>query len=181
MYLDEFTAAAERTKRLNLNCPSIDVSNVRLLSEEKMSQFPFDLRDSVGEIRVEEVVAQCLSIHYRLLKPVSDIFGAPAYFTIGYVETSERLFFEQDEESLRRMLEFDIPSLKLKIHAWLTLPSMEILDFSFLTSYAVIAENKELIGGLIAVHADELKHGMRYHPMLIGDDFLRRTGALIDL
>lgn len=49
MYLNEFAAAAERTKSLGLNCPNIDVSDERFLSEEKMSQFPFALRDAVGE------------------------------------------------------------------------------------------------------------------------------------
>jgi len=180
MYLNEFAVAADRTKRLGLNCPNIEVSNERFLSEEKMDQFPSALRDAVGEIGVEEVIAQCLSIHHRLLNPVSAILGVPAYYTIGFVETSAGLLFEQDEENLRTILESGFPSLKLKIHAWLSLPSMEILDFSLPTSYAVVNNTEEGIGGLILAHADELKHGMKYHPMLIGDDFLRKTGALIE-
>jgi hypothetical protein len=180
MYLDEFAAAAERTKRLGLNCPNIDVSDERFLSEEKMNQFPSALIDAVGEFGIREVAAQCLSIHHRLLNPVSAILGVPAYYTIGFVETSSGLLFEQDEESLRTMLESGIPSRKLKIHAWLSLPSMEILDFSLPTSYAVMNNMEEGIGGLILAHADDLKHGMKYHPMLIGDDFLRKTGALIE-
>jgi len=180
MYLNEFAVAADRTKRLGLNCPNIEVSNERFLSEEKMDQFPSALRDAVGEIGVEEVIAQCLSIHHRLLNPVSAILGVPAYYTIGFVETSAGLLFEQDEENLRTILESGFPSLKLKIHAWLSLPSMEILDFSLPTSYAVVNNMEEGIGGLILAHADELKHGMKYHPMLIGDDFLRKTGALIE-
>jgi len=179
MYLDEFTAAVERTKRMGLKCPNIDVSNVRFLSGDKLSHFPLALRNAVGLISHEELDAQCLYIHYKLLKPVSDILRSPAYFTIGHIETSDRLWFEQDEESLSRMLESGTPSPKLKIHAWLTLPSMEILDFSFLTSYAVIMKIKESSGGLIAEHADELKHGMMYHPMLIGDDFVKRVGVLV--
>jgi hypothetical protein len=181
MYLNEFAAAADRTKRLGLNCPNIDVSDERFLSEEKINQLPFALRDAVGEIDVNEIAAQCLSIHHRLLNPVSAILGAPAYYTIGFVETSAGLLFEQDEESLKAMLESGLSSRKLKIHAWLSLPSMEILDFSLPTSYAVMNHMAEGIGSVISVHADELKHGMKYHPMLIGDDFLKRIGALIEL
>lgn len=180
MYAEEFIAAAERTKRLGLNCPDFAVTDNRFLSEEKMNKFPFALRDAVGEIGVEGVVAQCLSIHHRLVEPVSAILEAPVYYTIGYVETSEGSLFEQNEESLKTMLESGLQSLELNIHAWLTLPSMEVLDISLPTSFAVIKKMKEGRGGVIASKADELKHGMRYHPLLIGDDFLRRTGALIE-
>jgi hypothetical protein len=180
MYIDEFMAAAERTKRLGLDCPDIGVSNGRFLSEEKMNKFPFALRDAVGEIGIEEVVAQCLSIHHKLLGPVSTILGAPTYYTIGYVETSEGTLFEQDETSLKAILDSRLSSFELNIHAWLTLPSMEVLDFSLPTSIAVIKTMNKGIGGLIASKADELKHGMKYHPLLVGDDFLRKTGALIE-
>jgi len=37
MYLNEFAAAAERTKSLGLSCPNIDVSDERFLSEEDES------------------------------------------------------------------------------------------------------------------------------------------------
>lgn len=57
---------------------------------------------------------------------------------------------------------------------------MEIVDVSLPTSYAVLNNIKEGIGSIIASHADELKGGMKYRPMIIGSDYLRKIGALID-
>jgi hypothetical protein len=145
-----------------------------------MQNFPHLLRNTVGEIGVEEVVAQCLSIHYRLAYAVEGLLDTPCYFTIGYVETSKRLMFHQTEEDLQRILANGISGPNLNIHAWLTLPTMEIMDFSLPTSYAILNETEEGIGGLIATHADSLTGGLKYHPMLVGDDFLRKVGALVE-
>lgn len=59
-----------------------------------------------------------------------------------------------------------------------TLPSMEIIDLSLPTSIAFFRNSAEGLGGVIASHADELKHGLRYHPMLLGADYLNKIGAL---
>jgi len=173
-------SATDRTKRLGLKCPDVQLSDERFLTKERMERFPQDLQKVVGEISIEEVVAQCLYIHHKLQEPVSNILGTPTYFTIGYVETAKDTLFYHDENSFKEMLHTGLPSRSLNIHAWLTLPSMEVFDFSLPTSYAIINEIEEGIGGLIAAHADALKHGMKYHPMLVGKDFLRRIGALVE-
>ena len=88
--------------------------------------------------------------------------------------------FHQSEEDLERLLQNGISGNSLSIHAWLTLPTMEILDFSLPTSFAIMHGNEEEIGGLIARHADSLTGGLKYHPMLVGEDFLRKSGGLIE-
>lgn len=180
MYKSEFERAASRTKEFNLMCPEIVFSEGALLTTERMHKFPSVLRDAVGDIGVEEVVAQCLSIHYRLSDVISKLFDTSCYFTIGYIETVDRLMFHQSEQDLKRILQNGINSSSLNIHAWLTLPTMEIMDFSLPTSYAILNKMEEGIGGLIATHPDTLIGGMKYHPMLVGEDFLRKSGGLIE-
>jgi hypothetical protein len=180
MYRAEFQEAVKRTHRFRLECPSIKYSSGSLLTKDKMQLFPVVLRDTIGEIGVEELVAQCLSIHYRLLDVIAELFDTSCYFTIGYVETSERLMFHQNEEQLDNILNNGISGSFLNIHAWLTLPTMEIMDFSLPTSYAIRNNLKEGVGGLIAMHADTLTGGMKYHPMLVGEDFLRKSGGLVE-
>ncbi|MDO6761910.1 hypothetical protein [Agarivorans sp. 1_MG-2023] len=179
MYKQEFKNAVERTKGFGLNCPIVRFQEGRLLTPELMGGFAKAFQEHIGEPDVEDVVAQCLSFHFRLLEPMSNIVGMPCQFTIGYVETNERLMFHQTEESLLNILENGIKGSTLNIHAWLTLPTMEIIDLSLPTSYAVINNHKEGIGGVIAQHPDELTGGMKYHPMLIGEDFLIKSGAMI--
>ncbi|WP_051206357.1 hypothetical protein [Oceanospirillum maris] len=180
MYKLEFEKGVERTKAFKLECPEIVFSDATLLTTEKMQKFPYLLRDTVGEIGVEEVVAQCLSIHYRLSDVIAELFDTPCYFTIGHVETVDRLMFHQSEQDLSEILQSGINGSSLNIHAWLTLPTMEIMDFSLPTSYAILNDMKEGVGGLIATHADSLTGGMKYHPMLVGEDFLRKSGGLVE-
>jgi hypothetical protein len=179
MYQSEFEAAIERTKKFGLPVSEVNFSSARLLTDELQQKFPYLLREVAGEIGVEELVGQCLSIHYRLLGALDQVFGGKCYFTIGYVETKRKMFY-QSESDLKELMETGISNPSLNIHAWITLPTMEIIDVSLPTTYAVVNDEKEGIGSIIASHADELKNGLSYHPMIIGADYLRKIGALID-
>ncbi|EMK3363201.1 hypothetical protein V8061_001035 [Vibrio parahaemolyticus] len=180
MYKKEFEEAVERTRRFNLICPNVTYQDARLLTPELMSGFAQAFQKHIGQPSIEEVVAQCLSFHFKLKEPMSELVGVPCQFTIGYVETRERLMFHQTEDDLLNILNTGISGPSLNIHAWLTLPTMEIIDLSLPTSYAVVNNIKDGIGRVIAQHPDELVDGMKYHPMLIGEDFLRKSGAMIE-
>lgn len=67
----------------------------------------------------------------------------------------------------------------VSIHAWLTFPSMEVLDMSLPTSFAVLKNKPESRGAVLAKYADSIT-GFSYRPMLIGEDFLFKTGMIID-
>jgi len=179
MYQSEFKDALERTKKFGLYVDHVEFSSARLLTSDLQQKFPYMLRDAVGEIGVEELVGECLSIHHRLLEALEKIIGGKCYFTIGYVETDRKMFY-QSESDLKKLMETGISNPSLNIHAWITLPTMEIIDVSLPTSYAVLNNIKDGIGSIIASHADELKGGMKYRPMVIGEDYLRKIGALID-
>lgn len=73
------------------------------------------------------------------------------------------------------------PNQELKIHAWLTLPTMEIIDLSFPTTYAIKANQPDIIGLSITKHPKDLNHGMEYIPVLVGDDYLWQIGAIRNL
>lgn len=179
-YSAELIEAQKRTVRLGLTCPDIPPPCDRVLTPERHEQFPYAVQAAVGELGVEAVVAQCLSLHWRLKAPLEKFFGVPILYTIGYVHTPPSYMFKQMEDDLLRLLQTGMQGPQLNIHAWLTLPSSEIIDLSLPTSFAVVNKMKEGLGGVIAAHADELNHGLRYHPMLLGEDFLRRIGALVE-
>lgn len=177
-YFDEFVEAQQRTARFNLDSPKIQEPTKRLLTPFKLAQFSNVVRDAVGELSLKEVVAQCLSIHFRLQRPLEEFFEVPIIFTIGYVYTPPTYLFRQTEDELLKQLQDGMNGPQVNLHAWLTLPSMEIIDLSLATSIAVIHRNEEGLGGVVASHADELEHGLRYHPMLLGADYLEKIGAL---
>jgi len=181
-----FENAVTRTRKHGLRVPHIDYAPTRLLTDDFHKQFPYKLRDAVGNIGVNELLLQCLSIHHRLLPAMRDMLKSDVFFTIGWMRMLD------SDGIVKRLYEFDddwvATCLKqgtsggptAKLHAWLTLPSMEIIDLSIMTSIAIVHELPEGLGGVLANHADELVNGVRYVPMLVGDDFLRRTGMLLE-
>lgn len=173
-----FSNAVDRAHRLNLSVPHIKSESSRFLTEELMSLIPRQINARVGALTEEQVVLQCFYVHKRIKAPLEDLFGTEMYYTLGYVETSERLMFGHDESDLRKLLSNGIVSPTLNLHAWLTLPSMEIIDFSLSASFFRVNNGPQESYGIIVSHADELKLGMKYHPTLVGDDFLYKIGGL---
>jgi hypothetical protein len=185
-YQSLFEDALTRTRDHGLRVPEVSYDPTRLLTAEFHKQFPYRVRDAVGYVEPSELILQCLSIHYRLQDAMQGMLNTEVFFTIGWVGLGdtgkagkETTLFEFDDdwiaESLKRGHSGG-PTAKL--HAWLTLPSMEIIDLSIISSIATIHKMPEGLGGVIANHADELLNGVHYVPMLVGADFLRRTGLL---
>lgn len=81
---------------------------------------------------------------------------------------------------MKGLIKNGISKTQLSIHAWLTLPTCEIMDFTIQTTSAVINKAKKGLGGVYAGHADHLLENVRYRPMLLGEDYLRRIGALLE-
>ena len=88
--------------------------------------------------------------------------------------------FKIEENEIKNLLVNKVQK-PLNIHAWLTLPSMEIIDFSLPTTYCIVNKIEEGMGAAITKHYSELTLGMTYEPMLVGDEFLRKSGGLIEL
>lgn len=178
VYESNFLEALERTTRFGLSTPSVELSDARFLTQEALSRLPFAIRDIMGELDEDDVVAQCLSLHMRLKPVIEQILGCNAFYTIGWVSFKDSEIFKQTEESLSEMLESGITGPDVNIHAWLTLPSMEVLDFSLPTTYAKVNGIEEGKGGVIAMYASDLADGMMYQPMLVGEEFLAKSGAM---
>lgn len=178
MYESNFLDALERTRRFGLSAPSIELSDTRFLTQEALNRLPIAIRDIMGELSEEDVVAQCLSLHMRLKPVIEKILGCDAYYTIGWVSLEKSEMFKQTEESLSEMLKRGITGPSINIHAWLTLPSLEILDFSLPTTYAKVHGLEDGKGAVVSKHPSELTGGMMYQPMLVGEEFLSKSGAM---
>lgn len=179
MYETQFKEALERTQNFGLPIPAKLPSNQnRLLNEKIQRELPFVIRDELGVLDEDEIVLQCLLLNIRLKSVFSKYFKCPVFYTIGYVGIDDHFMFKQTEDSLLSMLKNGIAGPSVSLHAWLTLPSMEILDFSFSTSYGRVNGIKEMMGAALALHPNELTGGMSYHPMIVGEDFLHKIGAM---
>lgn len=179
-YRQEMNAAIDRAARLGLQSPGFAYQEGELLNQQVYNDIPYIVRDAFGNVGAEEIAAQCLSYHMRLLPVLNDYFETELTYTVGYVCMGDNTLFEQSEEQMSALIADGIKKRELQIHAWLTLPTCEIMDFTLPTTFAVINKTQEGYGSVLSGHADKLLHNVRYRPMLLGEDYLRKIGALID-
>lgn len=126
---------------------------------------------------LDGLIAQCLPVHATLIQAVADIAGALPVLTIGCVtDTDGDQWFSVTEEEIRRWRATGAENPHaLELHAWLTLPTMEIVDFTFVPTYAKVRRIKLDDIGCIAKHADALT-GMTYRPVAMGNDIPDKLG-----
>jgi hypothetical protein len=176
-YLREFKEAIEYTKKLGMN-PDVVFTQERYLVPKYMDGLAVAVRDDLGELTEADLVAQCLSIHFRLIPSLERLFGIRPVLTFGYIDDGGKARFKVPDDYFDRLTVSGLSRGTFDAHAWLTLPSMEIIDFSLPTSMAVVNGWHEGRGLVLSGHADDLKHGLSYHPQLVGDNCIGRFGLL---
>jgi hypothetical protein len=180
-YRTHLQEAHLRTLAFGLASPGVPSLAPRILTPETLERLPYVVRDAIGEPDLHQIAAQCLAIHSMLREPLEQFFGSPVTYTIGYVHSPPNDLFRESEENLRELMRTGISSPSLNIHSWLTLASDEILDFVLPTTQAIVARDERGLGSVVSAHADELQRGLRYHPLLLGENYLERIGAKVNV
>jgi len=176
-YLNEWGMAINRSVGFGFAVAGHTVNtSLRYLDQKRHSEFPYVVRDGLGDLDFADVVAQCLAINFRLLPVIAEWLQCPVMYTLGWVDDqTEKGMFRFDDAFISQKLRDGHGFGVVNMHAWLTLPSMEIIDVALSTSMGVLQGKPEMNGRVIAMYADSLK-GMAYKPMLVGTDFLERSG-----
>lgn len=173
-----FSNAVDRSHRLGLEVPFVTESINRYFTDRLLAKMPAKVQSTAGAFTRQQVVGQCFYVHQVIKEPLEELFGTEIYYTIGYVELAGKYLYKHDEDTLKSLLRTGITNPEMNLHAWLTLPSMEIIDFSLSATYFDVNEGPQDSYGILANHADELKGTLKYYPTLVGDDFLYRIGAI---
>lgn len=114
--------------------------------------------------------------------PLEKALGLALTYTIGYINLGDRLAFHTPIERLKQILDRGLPIHgEMNLHAWLTLPSHEIIDLTLATTYGIANNIPKLLGSAAFIHPSDMVGGQSYHPQLVGEDFLQRIGAMRDL
>lgn len=176
-YLQELNEAIERSKKLGIADKKFTPTTERYISDEKLESLIGTLSHKYGGLKPSHLIGKCLQVHFDILNDIKDIFGTEALFTLGYIYSGEQYFFQFDENDVSKWLDDKNYKNNVKIHAWITLPSLEILDLTFPLTYAKVAGLKE---SPIAItkHADEFTGGMKYHPVIVGEEALFKLGVV---
>lgn len=122
----------------------------------------------------ESLLRRCLHIHELLSGPVSQLLGVKPALTIGSFQRldRDRILCLTTEQDIKTAVASGIITPYLGFHAWLTLPSLEILDFT-LEATLRAAKGRELSdAGFDLGHQSQL--AIRYFPVAIGNDIRKR-------
>ena len=79
--------------------------------------------------------SNCLGVHWHLRTHIEKIVNTQSILTIGKInfENGQKVFNFSQNDVLRWISNGIDDPTKLNLHAWLTLPSMEIIDFGYVT------------------------------------------------
>lgn len=129
---------------------------------------------------VKDFAAQCWRANMEVKSLLEQHFGTSLTLTFGAIETSPGIIrFQMSEKELHSLIRngLDLSAPAVNLHAWLTFPSMEILDITYLTSYGVVNDLPHLLGLVVSgQHGDLNPKNYIYHPLVVGEDFVRKAG-----
>nr|WP_321256002.1 hypothetical protein [uncultured Pseudodesulfovibrio sp.] len=170
-YLKEFKAAASRTKKLNLG-------------EFAVAETPFPIDQTIlnaveetGHIPFAERAGKAMSVNFGMFHMLTKKFHIPGgVITMGNVSVNGEMRLPVTLIDFKKMIENKTGEEEMGVyHLWTTLPGGVILDHvmpSALHKDGIINVN-EAIPAERFLHgqADELPHGLTYHPMILGLEF----------
>jgi hypothetical protein len=171
-YTEEFRKAIGRTSELGLEIPPVVFQSERLCTDESVIAIIDMLVKKLGHADgTINLIGQCLNVHWNIRQDVESICSCSTHLTIGYIQENEDKYFEFSYNDVEDWLKNGIDLNKVRLHAWLTLDSMEILDFTWPSTRAKISRSTSGQGGVITKHPDELVNGLQYHPLVVCNDF----------
>ena len=182
VYLKELVLATNRTREYGLEAPNFQpYLTKRWLDENIIQEIAKLLQSKFPGTTVEDLSTKCLSLNKRMAPAVSELLGCRVLYTLGWIdEVVEGGYYSGfDDKFIADTLLYGHHGSKLNAHAWLTLPSMEIIDLTILTTIGHLKNQPALCGHLIMRHVDELT-GISYKPVLVGDDFFAKAGIKVE-
>jgi len=177
-YLKEFTIAANRTRKLDvgdikLGQEAMAIDQAVLNAVEATAHIPFPLRAKNG-----------FNVNFGMFHMLAKKFHIPgAVMTLGNVAVNGEMRFPATPAHFKNMVADQTGEENMgQYHLWTTLPGGAILDHAIMSGLhndgivevdEVIPTERYLYG-----QADELPHGITYHPMIVGVEFFVASGTI---
>jgi len=178
----EYVDAAKFGAENKLDVPFLIPIEDRILNDEKRKQIS-ELFIHYSGIPAESwerrITGQCVAVHFLLMDKITNILGSRPALTLGWVEAGGREFYRFGQQEVSRWLKEGNGSLTdAKLHMWLTLASMEIIDFTFVPSYIVVNKIPTNEIGFDCGHWSEFSDNRKHHPVVVGNDIVERLGLM---
>ncbi|HKX79589.1 MAG TPA: hypothetical protein VJM34_13810 [Novosphingobium sp.] len=178
VYEAKFEAARARSVLWGLNPPRFEPLPMRFASPEAIESTR-RLRDyGLGRLREDVIAAERYGVTAMVRGMLEAQLRVRIAFTLGYVCQDGRRLCHTPIEGLEQMLRTGIaPGARVSLHAWLTLPSHEIVDPTFWAVFPALCNTAEREARGLFMHPDQMME-RTYHPQWVGEGFARRIGVL---
>lgn len=180
MYYKDFKEALKKTRSLGLDLKRVTLNKGRRHIDEEFLTNGINqvFEKTFSSLTPTDISEQCIPIHFNVLPAIEKHFKCKAYLTIGGVRDHKNNYFDMTEEYISQTLSSGIMS-KYKLHCWITLDSMEIIDATLATTIGAHDGPKKLIGEMLAIHPDNLPDigsKLVYTPKILGSSYLESIG-----
>lgn len=173
-----FEAAQARSLLWGLHRPRFDPTSTLIGLPATVAKVEEELRLDIGSISVDMISSERFGITAAIRGPLERTLRIPLTYTLGYVQQGAlRLRHTPLDELERMLLAGYVDDPKINLHVWLTLPSHEIIDVSYWAAFPHMCSRNERESRVLFMRSDQME-GRSYHPQLIGDEFVRKIGAL---
>jgi len=177
-YLKEFTAAANRTRKMDLGDFSLNADGVIL------DQAVLNAVEATGHIPFAQRAENAFNVNFGMFHMLAKKFMIPgATMTIGNVAVNGEMRLPATVAGFKNMVADQSGEDNMgQYHIWTTLPGGFILDHAIFSSlhHDNIIQVDDMIPAqrFLYGQADELPHGLTYHPMIVGYEFFVASGTL---
>ncbi|OIQ51071.1 hypothetical protein BerOc1_03016 [Pseudodesulfovibrio hydrargyri] len=177
-YIKEFKAAAAQSRKLGLS--EIAVGETATV----LDQAVLNALEETGHIPFRQRAVQGLNVNFGMFHMLAKKFHIPGgVLTMGNVAMDGEMRFPVTPAHFRKMVENESGEDALgTYHLWTTLPGGFILDHvlpSILAGDGLIEVDEAMPAErYLYGPADELPHGITYHPMVAGLEFLIASGTV---
>lgn len=175
-------SAVDRTESLGLKAPRRLLVNKPCVDPDRTLPVLLDYFDRHTP---EELLGQTLAINADLIALLWHTTRVPFEITFGFVEMKGKRYGECSEAIIRRYLNDKLVAWQrdgVPFHVWLTTPACEVLDITWAMNLGTTRTRDECARRIIYKLPDAPHEGPpTYHPVIAGEDFLYRTGCILEL
>lgn len=185
-YISEFKKAIDNTLETGVENPITDYIDVthKFLTEDAKQ----DIQDLFNENIFNDInnrqliIGGCARVS-SLMKPLlEEYFDEEIFLTIGYVEIiedkTEDEWFHTPINQLINDVKKEKRTMSANLHIWLTLPSLEFIDFTLPSTTNKILRIENPISNVI-FYSDNKSDSIKLHPQLIGEEVCSKLTYVI--
>lgn len=181
-YQSQFDAANEFVASLGLNRIQLPIVEGELVTPEYGQKVGKRIQDA-GISSFKHSAVQCLKWSHALRPLVEEALGCPVVLTLGQLNYHGKAVFNPAREDFARWYRrgFQVDDFRdrvgFNLHAWYTLPTMEVLDLTLYSSLAAVWKKPELVGMIAGGWPDKMASETQYIPMAIGDAYVEQMSG----